>query len=223
MVKKKIIGLTILPILLLSSCGQQRPLRSDIAEFIASFSLEESTKEYVEAGYTSLEESFIDGVNYKIIENLDFNVRDDTSISYEYTYKEYEEETITENKYIEIKTVDNEYYYVDESTTEKSITKAEIMKLVLAFFYKVDDYDFHNYGCYYGDIVRENAGVYQDYTTIDKENELYILDYEILDERVNATIKQHLTVNPLGMLVDNSVLVSTNNNYSRKVISVYKK
>ena len=133
MVRKSIIGLTLLPILLLASC-QKKSLRSDIAEFIASFSLQDSIAEYQEAGYEKTTEVVEEKGTSKEVEKVDFNVKDDSAISYNYSYKSYVDDVLDKENFITITTEDNKYFYKSESE-EKEITKDEVNSIVITFFY----------------------------------------------------------------------------------------
>ena len=221
MVRKSIIGLSLLPILLLASC-QKKTLRSDIAEFIASFSLQDSIAEYQEAGYEKITEVVDEEGASKEVEKVDFNVKDDSAISYNYSYKSYVDDVLDKENFITITTEDNKYFYKSESE-EKEITKDEVNSIVITFFYKTDDYDYHGKGCYYGDIVNDGAYAFQDYTTIDQVNHLYVLDYELKDTSVDAVIKQNVVVNQLGMLVSNYLKLTGENVSSVSTLNVYKK
>ena len=224
MVKRRIIGLFALPILLLNSCNQQS-LRSDIKQFIASFSLEESIKEYQEAGYDSLEVITVEGEGTtKTEESIRFNVKEDSPNYYHYLHKEYVNDELMVHKFIDIEEDNGKFIYHSETVDSKEITAAEMSNIVIKFFYKTTtgDIDFHNYGCYYGDIVKESAYSFQNYTTIDQENGLYIVKYEYKFDQDNATIKQELSVNSLGMLVKNHAEVIAGNNSSITDIQVYK-
>ena len=70
-------------VLLLSSCGNT--LRSDIKEFVASFSLSESMLAYKHAGYTSVKVSVIDGTKTEENIELSFNTLDEENIQYSFT------------------------------------------------------------------------------------------------------------------------------------------
>lgn len=221
MVRKSIIGLSLLPILLLVSCNK-KTLRSDIANFIASFSLQDSIAEYLEAGYSIRTELYVDGETTITEETVDFNVRDDSSISYSYTYKTYVDDVIDENRFVTIATEEGKYVYTSETET-KEISKDEVNSNVIRFFYTSDDMSYHKGGAYYGDIVLDGAYSFQNYTTIDLENNLYILDYEFKDTSVDAIIKQNVVVNQLGMLVSNYLKITTDKGFSETTFTVYKK
>ena len=219
---KKLFGLTILPILLLSSCNQ-RSLRSDIKEFIASFSLNESIETYKEAGYESSETVLINDKLTTVTETMDFNIKDENNITYSYTHKEYENLELKVDNYASLTTIDGRYYYKSNSI-EKEMTSKEVTELIRSFFYKTDngEIQYHNNGCYYGDIVKDSSLAFQDYITIDNEAHLLTVHYEFYDKKDKATIKQNIVVNSLGMLEENHAEIYTDTASSITDIKVYK-
>lgn len=221
MVKRRIIGLSILPILLLSSC-KQKILRSDIADFIASFSLESSIEEYKEAGYTRVQEIIESGVKTTIREEMSFNVKNLPEISYLYTYSKVVDNESVEEKFTRVSTENEKYFYETEEANKRECTLEEADQELIKFFYEYNEYDFHKFGCYYGDIVKESAYSFQNYTTIDEENHLYKLNLDYFDQSINANYKQSLIVNSLGMLVENNFEIVSNENKSSTIWTVYK-
>ena len=221
MVKRRIIGLSILPILLLASC-KQKILRSDIANFIASFSLENSIEEYKEAGYTRTQEVIEDGVSTVIAETMSFNVKNLPTLSYSYTYLKTVDKEEKERKFTKVTTENEKYFYESELVNKRECTLEEADQEIIKFFYEYSEYDFHKFGCYYGDIVTESAYSFQNYTTIDEENRLYKLNLDYFDQSINANYKQSLIVNSLGMLVENSFEITAGENKSSTIWTVYK-
>lgn len=222
MVKRRIIGFSLLPILLLTSCTQ-RTLRSDIKEFIASFSLEDSIKEYQFAAYdylTSEEKNNVVTVNE---DHVSFDVRDDASIAYSYTHKMTENDVLKTNEFIYITTVDSKYYYESQVSEIHEISKSDVDKEIITFFYRVEESGYHGQGMYYGDIVKDMIYDYQNYTKIDEENELLIIDYEFYYSKLDTKFKQTITVNKLGMLVSNYLKITAPTGVSTSSIDVYKK
>lgn len=222
MVNRRIIGFTLLPILLLTSC-QTKSLRSDIKQFIASFSLEESINNYQYAGYnyvTREEKNDVITVNE---DHVDFDVRDDSSISYSYTHIVKENDVLKTNEFIYITTEDSKYYYESQVSEIHEITKTEVDKEIITFFYKVEESGYHGQGMYYGDIVLDMIYDYQKYTTIDVENELLIIDYEFYYSKIDTKFKQTITVDKLGMLVSNNLKITAPTGVSTSLIEVYKK
>ena len=88
--KRRIIALFLCAIPLLTSCRKTPSLRSDIAQFVASFSLNEARKTYLESGYERVDISYEQDKTIRAIETLDFNIKDLENISYSYSYKVYE-------------------------------------------------------------------------------------------------------------------------------------
>ena len=221
MVIKKLPILVPISLLLLVSCNQ-KVLREDVKNFIANFSLENSMNEYKEAGYESLAE-VSDGKDItKTKEKLDFNIKDESNITYSYFHKEYKNEELTSETTVSISTVESKYIYSDKDG-EKEISLDEVKKVVSKFFYTTDEYDFHNYGCYYGDIINESAYDFQNVTTIDDEAGLLTIEYSTKLSNENATAKQKIVANKLGMLVSNDFEIKGNGKYSKESIMVYKK
>ena len=134
MVKRRIIGLFTLPILLLNSCNQQS-LRSDIKQFIASFSLEESIKEYQEAGYDSFEIITVEGEGVeRIEESISFNVKEDSPNYYHYLHKEYVNDELMIHKFIDIEEVNDKLIYHSDEIDSKEITTSDMSNIVIKFF-----------------------------------------------------------------------------------------
>ena len=222
MVKRSFIGLFIIPILLLSACTQ-KVLRSDIQEFIASFSLSESIKEYKEAGYTLTQNVSFDGVESTSTKKIDFNIKDESNISYSYSYVEIENKEVKTNDFVKITTENNKYFLESNSVNKHEIDVEEVNENIIKFFYETDEYEFHKYGAYYGDIVLDSAYTFQNYTTIDEENKLYKVEYETKSKDQDITISEKLVVNSLGMLESNYVKATSSKGESVSTWVVYKK
>ena len=218
MVKKKYLVL-VLPILLLTSCKNNLVLRSDIEKFIAPFSLEESIATYLSAGFNSDVESSIKGVVTTKHESMDFDVSDKSNISYSYSYIHTENSEVKNEITSSISTENGKYFYTYNSDVSE-ITYEEVNNIIINFFYKRFDLNIHQGGQYYGDLILEKAYSYQNYTTIDEEKNLYILDLHT--ESTNSSFKQVVEVNSLGMLVYESVEIKNVDDYSNQIISVYK-
>lgn len=217
MVRKKYLVL-ILPILLLTSCNNNKVLRSDIEKFIASFSIDEALSTYLCAGYESNYESSYNGVVTTKTESMDFDVRDKENISYSYSFLKKENDEVVSQTISSITTENGKYIYTHNSDVSE-LTFEEVNNLIINFFYTSFELNVHQGGHYYGDLIIEKAYSYQDFTTIDEENSLYILDYQITNP--NSSLKQLVKVNNIGMLVYEYVEVTNKGDYSRQTISVY--
>ena len=222
--KLRFIATPLVLVSLLSSCGKE--LRSDIKDFVASFSLSESMSEYKHAGYTNVKETFKDGV--KTLENttLNFNVTDVENI-------EYHLKTITkidegEEKIYEKFISKNEDKYLLNETEKDPVEYSveNINLLVQDFFYKATMYEggYHYNGMYYGDLILETAKDLQEFVQIDAENELYVFHHLTKGkvEGVSSSVEQYYSVNKLGMLVKNISKQSKGNDYINQEINVFK-
>ena len=222
MVKKRIFGIFILPILLLSSCNKQRPLRSDIANFIASFSLQEAMNIYKETGYEDVQIMTVDGEYEKTIEKLDFNIKDEENITFTHSQIIYDEENnITSSKLETIRKVGEEYIHtLDDKGDVYTINQCA--SLIKTFFYKSEPIEgYHDNAIYFGDYIQSAARYLQDHVTIDLDNELYIYEYHV--KNANADNYEKYSVDKYGMLTD--FYLNMNNlktgNKGERTISVY--
>lgn len=217
MVKKKYLVLT-LPILLLTSCNNNIVLRSDIEKFIASFSIDEALSTYLCAGYESSYESSYNGVITTKNESMDFDVRDKENVSYFYSFIKKENDEVVSETTCSITTENGKYIYTHNSDVSE-LTFDEVNNFIIKFFYTSFELNVHQGGQYYGDLIIEKAYSYQNFTTIDEEKNLYILDYQITN--TNSSLKQLVKVNNIGMLVYEEVEVTNKEDYSRQTISVH--
>lgn len=207
MKKKFIVLITIVS--LLPACGQNRvKLRSDIEEFIASFSLEKAMETYakVEFEEKTVHHNYKDGGDVKtdILKTISFDYSDAHNI-------EYLEKTITkvndvqtEEKIDHIITNEDKYYLTSGDIT-KEISADETNNYFVKFFYTTTQNDgrYHSGGMYYGDYLTDISCVLQDYVTIDMENSLYIYDYSFETASKTELRKQKYSVNSIGMIVNN--------------------
>lgn len=191
---------------LLSSC-QDNYIRSDIKEFIASFSLEDSVKEYKNAGYIKTTSVDNNGKKSQTVENLSFNVTDAAHPKYQKEVKEYEEEVLKETKIEKVTEEDGKFYFTSFEGEKTEYSLAQVHELVEDYFYTtVEATVVHLGGMYYGDYIRQIISAAQQYVTIDTEHSLYV--YDVGDTHTNETgdeVRQHQTysINKLGMLVKN--------------------
>lgn len=220
MVKKNYIGLLLLPILLLSSC-KDKVLRSDIKEFIASFSLSESMDAYKEAGYEYVQIVTEKDIT-KEVEKVDFNVKDLEHVSYQYTYQKLVNDIEVSNEFKSITTVEGEYIYSDNETEPVEITINDVNAIVTTFFYKAKEADYHGQSMYYGDIVCDMAYDFQKYITIDNENKILNVDYTFYYTKIDTTFTQKIAVNQMGMLVNNELEITSPSGVATSYISVYQ-
>lgn len=221
--KLRFIATSIALMSLLSSCGKE--LRSDIKNFVTSFSLSESMSTYKHAGYTDDKETFIDGVKKKENTILSFNLLDPEN-------PEYHLKTITkidegeEKTYEKFISKNEEKFYLNE--TEKDpieYTIENINLLVQNFFYKstMMEGSYHCNGMYYGDLIQETAKDLQEFVQIDEENHWYVFHHFTKGkvEGKDSSVEQYYSVNKLGMLVKNVSKQSKGNDYINEEINVF--
>lgn len=195
-----------LAISLLTSCGRQK-LRSDIEEFITSFSLEGAISAYLEGGYTSVQTEKTGNVDKKEEIFFEFNVKDAAHPQYKKTTKNYAFSSLVSTIVEEI--IEEDGKLIFRVTDEKDVvyTLEECHDVIKKFFYKVSMFDdqYHVQGMYYGDLIKHEAPDKQNYITIDQEKDLYIYQYSVdfTYNNLPAHSAQKYTVNRLGMLVDN--------------------
>ena len=194
---------------LLSSCAQNKiELRSDIKEFIASFSLQKAMETYVKVHYEerTIHHILEDGVDKKTdtLKIIDFDFSDSHSIEYLEKIVTKENDVLSEEKQEHIITNEDKYYLVSIDN-EQELTADEVNNYFVKFFYVTTQNDgrYHSGANYYGDYLTDISYVLQDYVTIDKENSLYIYDYSFENASKTETRKQKYSVNSIGMIVDN--------------------
>ena len=223
--KLRYIATSLLMVSLLSSCGKKE-LRSDIKDFVASFSLSSSFEEYKHAGYVNEKESFIDNVKTVEKVTLNFNVLDMNNPEY-HLKKTTKIDEGAEKIYEKLLTKNDDKFYLEE--TEKEAVEysiEDIQKLVQDFFYTSIMYEgtYHCNGMYYGDLVLETCRELQEFVKIDTENELYEF-YHYSKGKVEgkaSVVEQYYSVNKLGMLVKTISKQSNGNNYINQEINVFK-
>ena len=196
--KRRYIALLIPTISLLTSC-MKSPLRSDIIEFIASFSIELAMQNYTHATYTREDISIENDVTSIIVKEMTIN-RDD--LAYDYIEKTHEEdkETSSVHRYIEKR--EEKYFYITESEeTERS--KEQVNDLINNFFYTSSKEGIYTGGMFIGDAFREILPDIQDLVTIDSENKLLVYSYvnTMKDDNKEVVITQTVTLDEYGMLV----------------------
>ena len=222
MVRKRIFGIILLPILLLSSCNKQKPLRSDIANFIASFSLQESMNTYREAGYESIKISILDGTYRKEIDKVDYNIKDEDNLSYVHNLSIYDQDDqLISQKVNMIEKQGDKYVHTLDGVSE-DYTVQQCSDLIKTFFYIDEPMDgYHDYGMYYGDYVASSARTLQDYVKIDEDNELYVFEIHQKDTSKGKDVYEKYTVNKLGMLSSLYSNFVNKSNSIEQTITVY--
>ena len=208
--RKVFVALT--TISLLTSCSQNN-LRSDIANFIASFSLEDSIKAYLEAGYIETKIATENDTVTKTVLKFDFNVKDALHPQYKKVTSTFINENFDSEVVEEIKEENEKFYFykTGEETSEYSLE--QVHSLVEKFFYQEVVYEtIHLYGMYYGDYIKQIVTTLQSLVTIDEERDLYCYSASrtyLNDKNIKVFEEQNYEVNRLGMLVKNDLVRST--------------
>ncbi len=209
---------------LLSSCGQNE-LRSDIKEFVASFSLTESMELYKHAGYTSIKESLINGVKTSETTTLNFDISDLENISYDFKVVTKINDGNEEIKEKLITKVEEKYFLNETEKEPVEYTVDNIKLLIQDFFFTKTMYEgtYHSNGMYYGDLILETARDLQGFIEINQENQLYIF-YHKTQGKVDgkdSMVEQYYSVNKHGMLVKNISNQVNGENYINQEINVF--
>lgn len=210
-------------VLLLSSCAKQ--LRSDIKEFVASFSLSESMSTYKHAGYTSVKISEVDGVKTEENISLSFNTLDEENLSYSFTKKTKINDG-EENIFQKFLTKNDGKYFLNETDKEPvEYSTSQINLLVQEFFYKNVMYEgtYHCNGMYYGDLILETIQELQGFVEINQEKEWYIFSHKTSGkvDGKDSSVEQYYSVNKLGMLIQNISKQSYGSDYINQEINVF--
>lgn len=211
--------------LLLVGCVDNSPLRSDIEEFVASFSLQEAMLTYTDMGYTKTKTTNKEQVTVEV-ETVDIRSTDMTNFSYDFTKVTKVDGTTQKEEYSRISTTDGHYYLTtDQNPDPYEIPSSKCAEYIEDFFYGEVLYErYHQKGMYYGDIVLDNARRWQDFIVIDSENNLLVMtqnDFVIED---TGKASQKITVNRIGMLVHNEYYLenTATGESASTVIDVYK-
>ena len=204
--KRRILPFTLLAVSLLS-CNQVQ-LRSDISDFIASFSLVSSLEKYRESRYlltiTSVEGS--DTIYQE--DNFSFNVKDDENITYKFTSVKKKNGEVLSSINEEIKKSGDEYYYYknDEDPIEKTVSEIK-NDYIKKFFYKDSSLDIYTQGMYIADWLKSVIVDIQDCVTIDQEKHqlTYNKPRELKDNELD--FEEIMVVDSLGMIVTTDIVL----------------
>lgn len=228
-------------ITLLTSCNTQQKIRSDIANFIASFSLEEAVKEYLDAGYINTKNITFPDHNEKEVDAIEFNVTDASNPKYHHQNIKYVDDVKETSLNEDFLYQDNKFYLssscekrkenvddidYDISTEIEEKTLNECHNIIQNFFYKQIVFDnYYWYGNYYGDYVYWTLPDLQNFVTIDEDNELYI--FSSMSQRKNSddeivTSIETYKVNKVGMLYTLDLEMYTDDTRLVQHIEVYK-
>lgn len=224
--KKKLLVSSLLILTLLTSCDHPE-LRSDIKEFIASFSLENAVSEYLNAGYVKTRSIVENGVTTTTVEDFSFNVTDALHPQYEKSIITYVDgvEILNQKEYIYEK--DDIFIYHKMDNSEQYCSLEDAHKLVEKYFYTSTQLDgtIHLGGMYYGDYCSQTAISFQNFITINQEDSLYVFHATLRVEKdlpEPLDEEQTYEVNKVGMLVRNSLSQKTASKSVFTYITTYK-
>ena len=188
---------------LLTGCRETRTLRSDIKKFIASFSLNEARKIYLDAGYERTDVSRENNQIIKNIETISFNIKDLENLAYDYQVLRYVDDVLDEDNCVHSYVYKElgEYYYTNGTSSTRVSAERIVNNYVSTFFYRNEVEGVHSNGMYSGDTIKNLIYDLQKYVTIDEENELFIYDIP-WGEKKDAegyNFEEYWVVNKLGM------------------------
>ena len=203
--KRRILALPLVAISLLSSCSNTRELRSDIAEFITSFSYEESRKVYLDCSFSRVDVSHEQTGNILTIsQEMSISVKNPENLVYDYVYQKEEDGILLENKHHYIEKEQDYYQYYCGQDNPLKMTSLEVKtQLITKFFFK-DEYEgIYLRGMFLGDYLRKFLPNMQNYVTIDKDKELLIYDVPLgVDKDAEGyDFWEYLVVDKYGMTV----------------------
>ena len=199
--KRRFITIIIPVISLLSACAKNS-LRSDIQEFIASFSIDSAVVNYPSARYVREDISTENNVTSKVVITMAINRQNQEDLAYDYTKITYEDNVEKSNVHRYVEKNNEKYFYVTEDDTSER-TKEQVNDLIDTFFYTSSKEGIYTGGMFMGDAFREIIPDIQDLVTIDSENKLLVYSYVnvMRDQEKEVTINLNVTLDQYGMLV----------------------
>ena len=217
--------ISILAMTLLTSCNKKE-IRSDIAEFIASFSVEEAVESYKKTEMNKTQTVTKDGELTVTIETINFDVTDPYNPQYHRHSDKYVNEVKTESNDQYIKH-EKDAYFVVINDIEYEYDLEKCHDLIRQFFYKNTYLDgtYHADGYYYGDMVKGSIEDYQNYMTIDEEKHNLTFSHCQNTIQNGEDVRRCSTfiVDTLGMLTYNLAVTSAGENEARTEITISKK
>ena len=211
--------------LLLVGCADTSPLRSDIEEFVASFSLEIAMSTYLDMGYEKIKTTNKTDVTQEV-ELMDIRSSDMEHFSYNFSKITTVNGEQQKSEYSRIETIDKHYYLTTDQNPEKyEIPFSKCAEYIEDFFYGEVLYDrYHQKGMYYGDIVLDNARRWTDFITIDTDKDLLVMEQNDFVIEDTGKASQLIKVNRIGMLTHNEYHIqnTATGESASTVISVYK-
>lgn len=202
--KRRIFVLPLVTISLLTSCSKTPDLRSDIAEFITSFSYTEARKKYLEARYIRKDISHeASGEIITIEEEMYINIKDENDLKYDFKKKKFTATEVFEEKHnYVIKNGDHYLYYYTGADNPATRTPEEVKyPLISGFFYKQQFEEIHTSGMYVGDYLLETLPYIQDYVTINNADKTltYDIPLDVPKDAKDYNFEEVLVVDELGM------------------------
>ena len=204
--KRRFITVLFSVISLLTSCGKNN-LRSDIIEFIASFSIVSAKENYLTGSYERIDISEENGVINKVVTNMQMSRKDEDNLAYDYSKITYENEEVKSSLHKYVEKREDKYFFINEGAeTEK--TKEEVGFLTLEFFYTSSTEGIYTGGMFMGDAFREILPDIQDNVKIDNENKLLVYSYvnHMVENDKEVTITQTMVLDEFGMLVKDDMV-----------------
>ena len=199
--KRRFITILIPVISLLTSCARNN-LRSDIINFIASFSVDLAIQKYPAASYSREDISVENGVTSKVLTTMSIDRKNENNLAYDFTKITLENEVEKSSLHRYVEKNNEKYFYVSEDGKVEK-TNEQINALLNDFFYTSSTEGIYTGGMFMGDAFREILPDIQDLVTIDSENKLLVYSYINLmqDENKEVKIEQTVTLDQYGMLV----------------------
>lgn len=209
-------------IVLLTSCGEAKPLRSDIRIFIASFSLPKTMEVYKEVEYESSYDRSKDGQKESGSVILSFNIKDQNNPSYLYSEYNYKNDVLDSEIHRQIVKENEQLYYI-ENDTKVPCEFSKCTELIKDYFYTYTEMEgiFHFGGNYMGDYLGQRARDIQDFITIDEENKLLKFDRTFSDS--TQTLDHKYIVDVYGMWTSYSYHQTYQNDYVHETRNSTKK
>ena len=199
--KRRFITILIPVISLLTSCTRNN-LRSDIIEFIASFSIDLAVANYPAASYSREDISIENNVTSKVIIEMSMSRLNEENLAYDFSKITFEGEIEKSHIHRYIEKNNEKYFYVSEDGKVEKTTD-QVKALTLEFFYTSSTEGIYTGGMFMGDAFREILPDIQDNVTIDSENKLLVYSYvnHMKEDNKEVTITQNLSLDEYGMLV----------------------
>lgn len=224
--KKRLFVISILFTALLTSC-QKPTLRSDIAKFIASFSLETSLATYTHAEYKIVTTSVVNSTTKVNTETFTFNVENVDNLAYTKSIVISENGVQTSSTIETVNKNGEKYDFIKNGDVIEQLSSEQVRLLIRNYFYTTSGLDetYHEGGMFYGDYLRVTSLDYQNYVKIDEINRLYIRTLHLKgasQEGEKVDLDDVLKVNEIGMLESRDLTMQNENAYVSQIFTAYK-